>query len=240
MRQYDRKAPAFVDEMLAKFGQNPCGENLYKVVWAEGETELSGGIWHDHMDPNKPAGALIYKNGLVMDENPLVGQKAEYRRVQKYPDTQRWLLVKWLPPSYSREQYRERFTDVDSGMNYLGPYQEQGTYELCYKLERKGGFMPLTLAIVEYYCRLIEAGKDYSSAQKRIAQEVRIEKQKRAWETHFDDVFDEAQDAGGTGNLFSAVSGRKSKDRVKPEDVSFGDTRNLPAWVPKEAGFRQI
>jgi len=29
--------------------------------------------------------------------------------------------------------------------------------------------MPLTLAVVEYYARLIEAGKEYSETQRRLA-----------------------------------------------------------------------
>jgi len=234
MKQYDRPTPEFCSRMLAKFGQNPYGENIYRIVWSETQFEFVGGTWEDHLRPDEGS-HLVLEGKFLRESNPTIATRAEYRRVPKYPGVQRWILEKWLPPSCSRSRWYELYTESTSGLCYLGPYMECGDFHHCYRLERLGKFMPLTLAVVEYYSRLIEYGREYTDAQRKQAQEERIAREKRAWETRFDAIFDDAQPAFGVDKSLNV-----SPNRVRPEDVKFGDVNKLPAWVPRQAGFRQI
>jgi hypothetical protein len=214
--QYDRPTPAWVTSHLVKFGYNPYGQPLFRVVWSEGRLEQ-----------------VLLSSG-------------EYGWQQRYPGAQRWMLEKWLPTSYSRVEWNTLFAagagDSDSslwGKCYLGPYLEHGDYHCSYKLEYRGEYMPLTVAVIEYYARLIEHGKEYTVAQNKFAVEQRLAREKRAWNTRFDAIFDDAQPAFGVTRLMSGYGG-KTADRVKPEDISFASTASLPSWVPTTPGFRQV
>lgn len=214
--QFDRKCPAFVSQMLRKFGRTPYGEPLFRVVWSETRLEQ----------------VLLY-----------TGQYGWQRRYEGDPC---WMLEKWLPTSYSREQWYELFSvkvsdPVSSELwskSYLGPYLEFGDYHPCYRLERHGQPMPLTLAIIEYYCRLIEAGKEATAAQKRMAIRERHERAQREWSNRCDDIFDDAQPAFGVQSIMSGYGAKTS--RVKPEDVSLASAEALPSWVPRTPGFSQF
>ena len=234
MRQFDRPTPSFCAEMLSKFGQNPYGENIYRVVWSETQFETVGGTWCDRLRLNEPSHFEQVGN-FVRESNPTVAEIPEYRRVAKYPGVQRWILEKWLAPSYSREDWYSLFMEPSSGLCYLGPYPETGDFHHCYSLERHGQFMPLTIAVVEYYCRLIEAGKEYSVWQRKQAQEERMKREKRAWENRFDAMFDDAQPAFGVSRATSVTP-----YRVSPENVQLASVDKLPDWLPRKAGFKQI
>jgi hypothetical protein len=98
--------------------------------------------------------------------------------------------------------------------------------------------MPLTLAIVEYYARLIEAGRESTAIQRKYAQEQRIAKEKREWENRCDSIFDDSQPAFGVSALMTGYGPKTT--RVKPEDVKLTSVDRLPAWVPRTPGFRQV
>jgi hypothetical protein len=206
--QFDRPTPPWVEALLSKFGRNPYGQPLYRVIWSENRLEY-----------------VLQADG-------------KYGWQSRYPQTQRWILEKWLPTSYSREKWYELFSAPEGGC-YLGPYLEHGDYHCTYRLEFRGEFMPLTLAVVEYYARLIEAGREATEAQRRYAIEQRHEKARREWSNRCDDIFDDSQPAFGVTRLMSGY-GPKTADRRKPEDVSLASVDRLPAWVPRTPGFRQI
>jgi hypothetical protein len=205
--QFDRPTPAWVTSLLVKFGRNPYGQPLYRVVWSEGRLE-----------------------------HVLIAE-GKYSWQQTYPGTQRWILEKWLPTSCSREEWYRQFGSPDGGC-YLGPYLEHGDYHCCYKLEFRGEFMPLTLAVVEYYTRLIEAGREATAVQRKYAQEQRVAREKREWENRCDAVFDDAQVPFGASTVMSGYGGKTT--RVMPEDVMLTSVDRLPAWVPRTPGFRQV
>jgi hypothetical protein len=216
LAQYDRPTPPWVEAVLRKFGNNPYGQPLFRIVWSEGVLE--------HV--LQPSG--------------------NYGWQQRYPGAERWILEKWLPPSYSREQWYRLFSMpvMDDGTGQLmgrcilGPYLEHGDYHCCYKLEFRGEFMPLTVAVVEYYARLIEAGKEYTEVQNKFAIEQRVAKEKRDWENRCDAIFDDAQPAFGVQRIMTGYGAKTS--RTKPEDVSLRSVEELPDWVPRTPGFRQM
>jgi hypothetical protein len=241
-----RKAPAWTERVLRRFGVNPQGQNVYRVVWSESRTERTGGMWHDRLKAGE-GNHLVAMGNMVVDSNPEIRAVPEYRRVCRYEDFAEpcWVIEKWLPCSYSREQWYEdqRLICQESGLHLLGPYEEnmRGDWHFSYKVQQRGKFIPLTAGVLEYYARLCNAGsRNYTETQRKIAIEDRVAREKRDYDNRFDAIFDDSQLAGGTANLFSAVSGPKSKDRMKPEDVNFGSVEELPDWVPRTGGFKQI
>src|SRR5258708_34792444 len=100
MHQYDRRTPEWTTEVLAKFGQNHYGENIYRVVWGESRMEMVGGLWLNRLHDDE-SNRLVNRGRMVVDSNPVLSQSAEYRTVPRYPGKERWVLEKWLPCSYS-------------------------------------------------------------------------------------------------------------------------------------------
>ena len=178
---------------------------------------------------------------MVVDSNPVLSESAEYRTVPRYRDKHRWVLEKWLPCSYSRDEWYsdQRLVDQKSGLHLLGPYPEQGDYHAAYILEVRGEYVDLSAGLIEYYCRLNEAAREHTDAQRREAIEERIRRERRDWENRFDAIFDDAQPSFGVTSIMSGY-GEKTKDRVKPEDVKFESMDNAPEWIPRTPGFKQI
>ena len=66
--------------------------------------------------------------------------------------------------------------------------------------------------------------------------EVRLARKQRDYDNMFDAVYDDAQLAGGTTNLFQAVSGPKT-NRKTVDDVKIVAA---PKGLPTKAGHRQL
>jgi len=93
---------------MARFGQNPYGDNLYRIVFAPSRRYLVYGEW-----PNGE-------------------RKATW--LPKYPEVgDSWVLERWLTPfEYARctpEEWNRELT-------VLGPYPDRGEYEICHKFNR--------------------------------------------------------------------------------------------------------
>jgi len=242
--QYDRKAPSYCADALAKFGKNPYGENIYRVVWSESQFEDIGGNWAERYLPGQDPGAMVRIGNLVTEENPVMYMNPCYKRVPKIEYVgmkPAFVLEKWLPCGYSEDEWYRTFADPETGLCTLGPYPAKGTWNFCYVIAQQGEAIYPTAAVVEYYARLIEANRLYSDQEKEdMRKEARLKK-KRDWERRFDDIYDDAQAAGGTTNLFFATTGRKSKDRQKVEDVPIIDPREQAAAMGlPTTGFGQV
>ncbi len=92
---------------MARFGQKPHGENLYRLIFAPSRRHLVYGEW-----PNGE-------------------RKASW--VKRYPEIgEAWILERWLTPfEYARctpEEWNQTLT-------ILGPYPDRGEYELCHKFD---------------------------------------------------------------------------------------------------------
>ncbi len=203
--------------------------------------DLRGGLWHDHFQDGAHSAEFMAPSGELLETNPVVGKKAEYRQVPRYPGEGRWVLEKLLPPSCSKEDWEKQYRDKESGLCLLGPYPERGTYHCCYELTKGGKYRELTADLIEGYCRLIEASRQYTQLDIYLAERQKRERDEKDWENYFDAVWDDAMPVGGVNRLFQAVSGPVNK-RTKPEDVNLKhvDELPLPKHVTKRPGFYQV
>ena len=92
-------------ESLRKFGVNPYGENLYRIVFAPTRRHMIYGTWPDG--------------------------KHEGRMVKRYPQTGNlWIMERWIDAreycGMTPEQWAER-------NSILGPYPTFGEYEICHE-----------------------------------------------------------------------------------------------------------
>jgi len=237
--QYDRPTPPFAEEILSKLGYNDYGDPIFRIVWSETQFEVMGGVFEERANPN--VGTSVTRWGqMIVDTNPVVCKRAAYKLVTKYPDFQgdkaRWILEKWKPCSYSPAQWDWEFLDPSTGIYKSGPYPEHGEYWFSKVITDRGAYMDCTAELIEYYSRLIAAGDEYSDVQKQIAMRLRRERAQKEKDQHFDDVFHDAQVAGGTMSLFQAVRGPKT-NRKSVDDVKI---LPVPKGLPTSGGSRQF
>lgn len=94
-------------EAMARFGKNPHGENLYRIVLTASVRHLVGGQWPD-------------------------GERG-YHWVPRYRQlTAPWILEAWSMPRMSRREW-ESYVDPITGWPLLGPYPLRGEYNLAFK-----------------------------------------------------------------------------------------------------------
>ena len=92
---------------MSRFGTNPYGDNLYRIVFAPSRRHLVCGEWPDGSN------------------------QAQY--VKKYPAVgEQWIMERWL----RAEDYAKCTKEFwDREMLILGPWPERGEYELCHVFE---------------------------------------------------------------------------------------------------------
>jgi hypothetical protein len=147
---------------MARFGSNPFGEPMYRVVFAPTVKKLVFGQFPDG-----------YVGGRVRPMHREIGNK--------------WIIEKWIsafedtkmtPSEY--ERYGPR--DPQSGMLIDGPYPYQGTYNHCWTFD---GENPEP-ASIEIAIRLVEKGKGRSFSEIKAAnREMDAKQEKQAAEQRF-------------------------------------------------------
>ena len=100
---------------MKRFGVNPYGENLYRIVLTTSRRHLVGGCWPD-------------------------GEVA-YHWVQKYRMVKAaWILERWNSPleftRMSKTQWDTTMIDPVSGWLLLGPYPARGEYDLAWEFDQ--------------------------------------------------------------------------------------------------------
>jgi len=101
--------PEWAARLLAPFGKNPWGENIWRVVWAPRRITMYGGYWHD--------------NGMF-----------EYRYVPRYGKLTAWILERWLPARhFGSPKDWEATTANAEGYLSNGPYPRFGVYMSGYQ-----------------------------------------------------------------------------------------------------------
>ncbi len=237
--QYDREVPSFCADILRKFGQNYLGENIYRIIWSESQTETIGGMWEERADPTKGT-TIVRKGKMLMDSNPVIRKHAYYKEVSKYQDYKgdkaRWILEKWLPCSFSPFLWHYKFYDPASGLYLSGPYPEHGEYWFSKVLTDRGAYVECTADLVEYYARQIAAADEYPEHAKREAYEERQKRMQKDYDNRFDAIFHDAMPAGGVTKMFQAVSGPKT-NRKSTEDVKFAE---VPDRLKGRTGHSQL
>jgi len=167
-----KEAPPHYAKLLERFGRNPYGQNIYRLIWAPSRMRIFGGYWNDT-------------------------GKREYRLVQKYGPTPQWALEVWRPATiyFSPEIWNRQTVSAD-GFLTCGPFPVHGEYECLNKFSAKnaddGGILPepgLVLYLVMEQ-RLLRA---FSESQRKAVYEDEAAKGERSQDADFDDMWKEAQ-----------------------------------------------
>jgi hypothetical protein len=100
---------------MARFGLNPFGENLYRIVLASSRRHLVGGSWR--------------------------GSGCGYHWVPKYRTVKAaWILERWRSAwdftRMTRTQWDCNMVDPISGWLLLGPYPSRGEYDLAWEFDK--------------------------------------------------------------------------------------------------------
>ena len=99
---------------MAKYGQNPYGENLYRIVLRDSRRHLVGGTW--------PDGSTGYE------------WVPKYRKVSSPWVLERW-YTSWEFTKMSRSMWDLTMKDPQSGWLLLGPYPDRGEYDLVWEFD---------------------------------------------------------------------------------------------------------
>ena len=150
---------------MARYGKNPYGDSLYRVVFSDSRTDLLGGKW--------PDGAC------------------EYRESPRYPGIRgQWILEKWCsaeeyagkPDAYAREQW-----DSESHLLTCGPYPTRGEYVHCYTFP----YAPGDSMVYQVVCAL-RRSRDLTDADKKTGIMNPLLKQQAEQGQRFEDIYDNA------------------------------------------------
>jgi len=177
MNRYDlfprsKTAPAWTEKLLAKFGQNKYGENLFRVIWLPSRSYLVGGYFEATQD-------------------------FTYRRMPKYSvNENKWGLEKWLPATtYGSPEVWEWQTTTQEGFLACGPFPAHGEYELISTFSSsKGniGYVPLHPGMIEMQARFCWAGREQTVWDIRNAvkstEDAKIQKQDANFEAMWENI----------------------------------------------------
>ena len=112
-----------------RFGVNPFGAPLYRIIFSDSRTYLLGG--------KHPDGAC------------------EYREYPLYPLLKgQWVMERWMSPedfAGKREVYEREQLDPESGLLTLGPYPHRGEYAFCHQFIGSPTEMQVGWAIHDNY-----------------------------------------------------------------------------------------
>ena len=150
---------------MGRFGKNPYGGNLYRIVLAESRRHLVGGTW--------------------------AGGETGYHWVQKYRGLRAaWILERWYSAfefaRMGRTEWDRTMTDPQSGWLILGPYPERGEYDLAWEFD-----LGVDADGLEKIIGAIERGRQRSFQDVRGAHADEYEKETRDQKR---DTYDEIRD----------------------------------------------
>lgn len=157
---------------------NPYGEANFRVVWGGSRLTWIGGRWTDR------------------DENDnVIRETIELRRVPKYIPHERWHIERWVPPEFygDPKSWYARTAEVEDGIRIpaLGPYPSRGEYEHCFTLAGADGeFLPLDTESCDRIVRAVEWSRRQSEQARRLALGTRESRRERDFERAADEVLD--------------------------------------------------
>jgi hypothetical protein len=160
--------PEWCEDLLKQFGQNPWGENIFRVVWAPRRIVMYGGYWADDG---------IYR----------------YRYAKKYVP-KCWILERWLPcRHFGSPAYWASQTCNDEGYLSSGPYPKFGVYVCCYLFANPDhSWLPIFPDLVFLTAQGIWTGRIRKTWEIRDAilseEAAKEEASKRAFEKHWDET----------------------------------------------------
>jgi hypothetical protein len=172
-------------EPMARFGKNPHGENLYRIILASSRRHLIGGRWRD--------GSLGYHWVETYDS-----------------ETSLWVLERWNTPfefaKCTRFVWDTTLVDPDSGWPLMGPYPDRGEYAKAFEF-KKG----VDVAGLDAIIGAIEKGRERSFGQIRQAHAAEYEYEERDSRAQAEAEVRDAVTAFGNSAFSAGRHGRGTK-----------------------------
>jgi len=202
---------------LKAFGQNPYGENIWRVVWAPSRMWQVGGRWQDR------------------EQGKIVRTVDEYRWIPRYGGENGWVLEKWLSAEeYAKcteELWNMVMRDAETGLLELGPYPSRGVFEAAYTFS----FYP-PYSLVEKRIQMINYGKQkYSQNDIKLAHRDALDAREKAKDDKLEEMIRDAMPAFPIRGL----SG--SPYRSAPDDFKVTAKDIAKKGMPNAAkDFRQV
>lgn len=158
-------------------GKAENGLPLFRVMRGCDRFTMIGGEWK-HYDANG-------------DD---IGSHVGVERVFKYPGTQdRYIFEMWMAPEYTRREWETLFTQWINGVRVetLGPYPENGEYELVRVLEKvrvdktsgkifAKEFVPLSESLCDALVLTAKMNRELPGKHKQLAAQERREREEKA------------------------------------------------------------
>lgn len=211
---FQRQTPAWMQKRLDRYGKTTWGGPLFRLVWSDTRREWS----------------LLHQSIWL-----------------KYPEDHCWILEKWCPPTlYGTRESWEAIRDWEQdsptfGAPVLGPYPARGDYEPVYRCSELSSSAALPRAVLELFCRLIEAGKAHTRSERWAAIQRKKDEADLKWQKLIDDYCaDKLSAASCRAALRFGPWSHRGQQRG-PDNIRFDrSTKDLPAAVPRGTGFRQM
>jgi len=166
---------------MARFGQNPYGENLYRIVFADSRRHIVYGEW-----PNGE-------------------RKASW--VPLYPHLKgHWVLERWMTPQQFAGCTADQWNS-NPALNTLGPYPDRGEYEISHDFDLVGPGE----ANLEKLISWIEAGQKRSFAENRAACQADYDREEAATSSEMQARIENCFPAFGGVPMAGYGGGRRTK-----------------------------
>lgn len=168
---------------MARFGTNPYGQNLYRIVFADSRRHIIYGEW-----PNGE-------------------RKATW--VELYPHLRgHWVLEKWLSPQEFAGCTAEQW-NANHALTVLGPYPDRGEYEICHDFDIVGPADCNLDKLISW----IEEGKKRSFWENRAACQADYDQQQKDISNEMQARIGNALPAFGSAPMVGHGGGRGTKTR---------------------------
>ena len=188
---------------MSRYGLNPYGENLYRIVYAPSVRKMVGGKFAD--------GYTGYRS------------RPAYRHIGPY-----WVIEKWISAfeltRMTEEQYRSAYIDKATGLFPTGPYPSRGVYYYCETLSCNP-----SEANIDKLVMWLEHSKHVDPAQNQRQLLDEIDQAEKADAAHRLDWAKDKNRAAGirAANFGGMVKAQKSYPMEKSA-TSLGLPRNGP------------
>lgn len=173
---------------MERYGLNPAGKPLYRVVWSDSRTYLLGGDWN-------------HDGGY------------EVREAQLYEGVHAWILEKWqsaLDFAGPKEVWDQK--ERDRGNASLGPYPAEGEFVHAYTFPIEPDHSMISILV-----RCIEASRNLTPGERKQSIMDPLLKRKERMEQRIDDVFVESQPSFRFADAMVSMSNAGAKNiHVRP------------------------
>ncbi len=196
---------------MGRYGTNPYGDNLYRLIFAPSRRHIVYGEWPDG------------------------SQKAQW--VRRYPEVgDAWILERWLTPfEYARctpEEWNRELT-------ILGPYPERGEYEICHKfnlVNPTDESLPKLIELIEQsHKKTRRKGNVFDNPENTVKCMENAEREQASISSEMQALIGNVLPAFGASPMSGYGGGRSTK--APPVRLSAQEA-NLPT-MPRPTGERK-